>query len=42
MVETMREERVTDLLYNRDGRKGKTEIEERTMSPKPALKLSKT
>jgi hypothetical protein len=33
---------VTDPLYNRDGREGKTEIEERTMSPKLALKLSKT
>jgi hypothetical protein len=32
---------VTDPLYNRDGREGKTKIEERTMSPKPALKLSK-
>jgi len=30
---------VTDPLYNRDGREGKTEIEERTMSPKLALKL---
>jgi hypothetical protein len=30
---------VTDPLYNRDEREGKTEIEERTMSPKPALKL---
>jgi len=30
---------VTDPLYNKDGREGKTEIEERTMSPKPALKL---
>jgi hypothetical protein len=30
---------VTDPLYNKDGREGKIEIEERTMSPKPALKL---
>jgi len=33
---------VTDLLYSKDGREGKIEIEERTMSPKLALKLSKT
>jgi hypothetical protein len=33
---------VTDPPYNRDGKEGKTEIEERTMSPKLALKLSKT
>ena len=33
---------MTDPLYNRDGREGKTEIEERTMSLKLALKLSKT
>jgi hypothetical protein len=33
---------VKDPLYNRDGKEGKTEIEERTMSPKPALKLLKT
>jgi hypothetical protein len=32
---------VTDPLYNKDGREGKTEIEERTMSPKPTLKFSK-
>ena len=30
---------VTDPVYNKDGREGKIEIEERTMSPKPALKL---
>jgi hypothetical protein len=30
---------VIDPLYNKDGKKGKIEIEERTMSPKPALKL---
>jgi hypothetical protein len=28
-------------MYNRDGREGKTEIEERTMSQKLALKLLK-
>jgi hypothetical protein len=33
---------VIDLLYSKDGREGKIEIEERTMSPKLALKLSKT
>jgi hypothetical protein len=32
---------VTDPMYNRDGREGKTEIEERTMSQKLALKLLK-
>jgi len=32
---------VTDPLYNRDGKEGKIEIEERTMSPKLTLKLSK-
>jgi hypothetical protein len=30
---------VTDPVYNKDGREGKIEIEERTMSPKPALKM---
>jgi hypothetical protein len=30
---------VIDPLYNKDGKEGKIEIEERTMSPKPALKL---
>jgi hypothetical protein len=33
---------VTDPLYNKDGREGKTDIEERTISPKLALELSKT
>jgi hypothetical protein len=30
---------VTDSLYNKDGRDGKIEMEEKTISPKPALKL---
>ena len=33
---------MTDPLYSKDGREGKTKIEERTMSPKLALKLSET
>jgi hypothetical protein len=33
---------MTDPLYSRDGREGKTEIEERIMSPKLALKFSGT
>jgi hypothetical protein len=32
---------LTDPLYNKDRREGKTEIEERTMSPKLAQKLLK-
>jgi hypothetical protein len=33
---------VTNPLYSKDGKEGKIKIEEKTISPKLALKLSKT